>query len=90
MLRLLPLIVQCGFHASLYSLNILLGYIENLKALKLDPKTLTTPTKKLCEGSYNLSIVMASDVIHIICKILMRKTRKKTNVQQYPKFSTQI
>ena len=33
---------------------------------------------------------MASDVIHIICKILMRKTRKKTNVQQYPKFSTQI
>ena len=43
MLRLLPLIVQCGFHASLYSLNILLGYIENLKALKLDQKTLTIP-----------------------------------------------
>ena len=51
MLRLLPLIVQCGFHASLYSLNILLEYIENLKALKLDPKTLTIPTKKkMCEG----------------------------------------
>ena len=80
MLRLLPLIVQCGFHASLYSLNILLGYIENLKALKLDPKTLTIPTKTLCEGFHNLSIAMASDVTHIICKILMRKTRKETTV----------
>ena len=77
MLRLLPLIVQCGFHASLYSLNILLGYIENLKALKLDPKTLTIPTKKLCEGFYNLSIIMASDVIHINCKNFDEKNQKE-------------
>ena len=50
MLRLLPLIAQCGFHASVSSLNILLRYIENLKALKLDPKALTIPTNKMCEG----------------------------------------
>lgn len=49
MLRLLPLIAQCGFYASVYSLNILLGYIENLKALKLDPENLITQTKKPCE-----------------------------------------
>ena len=80
MLRLKPVMAQCGFHASLYSLNILLGYIENLKALKLDPKTLTIPTKKLCEGFHNLSIALASDATHIICKILMRKAREETAV----------
>ena len=46
MLRLMPLIAQCGFHASVSSLNKLLGNIENLKVVKLDPKTLTIPTKK--------------------------------------------
>ena len=80
MLRLLPLIAQCGFHASLYSLNILLGYIENLKALKLDPKTLTILTEKLCEGFHNLSITLTSDVTLIVCEFLMRKTRKETTV----------
>ena len=77
MLRLLPLMAKCGFHASLYSLNILLGYIENLKSLEIRP---TITTKKLCEGFYNLSIVMASDATHITCKILMRKTREETTV----------
>ena len=60
------LIALYGFHVSMYSLNILLGYIENLKALKLDPKTLTIPTKKLCKGFHNLSITMASDVTHYL------------------------
>ena len=46
MLRLMPLIVQCGFHASVSSLNMLLGNIKNLKALKLDPKTHNTNRKK--------------------------------------------
>ena len=41
MFRLLPLIAQRSFSASVPSFNILLGYIENLKALKLDLKTLT-------------------------------------------------
>ena len=51
MLRLMPLIVQCGFHASVSSLNMLLGNIKNLKALKLDPKTHNTNQKKKpCEG----------------------------------------
>ena len=49
MLRLLPLIAQCSFYASVSSLNIFLRYIENLKALELDPKTLTTQTRKPCE-----------------------------------------
>ena len=49
MLRLLPLIAQCSFYARVSSLNILLRYIENLKALELDPKTLTAQTKKPCE-----------------------------------------
>ena len=44
MLRLLPLIAQSGFHASVSSLNILLGYIKNLKALKLNQNTLTIAT----------------------------------------------
>ena len=39
----------CIFQASVSSLHILLGYIENLNALKLEPKTLTTQTKNLCE-----------------------------------------
>ena len=83
MLRLMPLIVQCGFHVSVSSLNMLLGNIENLKALKLDPKTHNTNQKKLCE-EFLIFIIMASDVTHIICKILMsnldRKTRKETTV----------
>ena len=62
----LQFIAQYGFHASMYSLNILLGHIENLKALKLDPKTLTIPTKKLCKGFHNLSIAMASDVTNYL------------------------
>ena len=49
-IRLLPLITQCSFHASVSSLNILLGYIENLKALKLDLKTLTILTRKPRKG----------------------------------------
>ena len=48
MLGLLQLIAQCSFYAHVSSLNIFLGY-EKLKALKLDPKTLTTSTKKPCE-----------------------------------------
>ena len=48
MLGLLPLIEQCSFYARVSSLNIFLGY-EKSKALKLDPKTLTIPTKKPCE-----------------------------------------
>ena len=80
MLRLLPLTAQCSFHASVSSLNILLGYIENLKALKLDPKTLTYINQKTVWGIsdfHNLSITMASDVTHNICKILMSKTWQK-------------
>ena len=50
MLRLLPLIAQCSFYVSVSSLNILLRYIENLTALKLDLKTLTIPTRNPCEG----------------------------------------
>ena len=46
MLGILPLIAQCNFYVLVSSLNIFLGYVENLKALKLDPKTLTTPAKK--------------------------------------------
>ena len=54
----LPLIAQCGFHASVSSLNIVLRrwYVENLKALKLDPKTLTITTEKMCEG-FLISII---------------------------------
>ena len=49
MLKLLPLIAQCSFYASISSLNILLGFIENLKALKLDLKTDSQHKPKNCE-----------------------------------------
>ena len=50
MVRLLPLITQRSFYASASSLNLLLGYIDNLTAFKLDLKTLTKLTKKPQEG----------------------------------------
>ena len=75
MLGLLQLIAQCSFYARVSSLNIFLGY-EKLKALKLDPKTLTTSTKKPCEEFLIFIIYIyttkASDVTHIR-KILMSK-----------------
>ena len=78
----MPLIARCSFHATVSPLNILLGYIENLKALKLEPKTLTTQTKKPCEEFLvfiNLPTAMASDVTH--SKILMSKLDRKNTKQ---------
>ena len=46
MLTLLPFIAQCTSHASVSSLKILLGYIENLKAL-IRPQD--SQTKNGCE-----------------------------------------
>ena len=86
MLRLLPFIAQCNFYASVYSLNTLLGYIENLKNLEIRPRdSHNTNQKTVCGISdfHNLSTTVASDVTHIrkiSMSNLIRKTRKQTTV----------
>ena len=83
---LLSLIAQCSFYASVSSLNILLGYIENLTVLKLDLKTLTIPTRNLCEGflifTINLPLTIAFDVTHL-GKIMTSKLDRKPERKQH-------
>ena len=93
LLKLLAFIGRPSFYTSVPSFHILSRYIENLKALKLHLRTLTTQTKKKVRGIYNfynLSIAMASNVTHIYFAvqvnvhniiILMSKLERKTGKQ---------